>query len=173
MHYTIHQLNTFTQAGFTAAFGALFEGSPWIAHETWQQRPFADAAALHAALVATVQHATEAQQVALIQAHPDLAGKAALAGALTAESRSEQASVGLDQLTAAEFADFNQLNAAYRQQFGFPFVICVREQTTTSILANFRVRLTHNRQQEIATALAEIGNIAGLRLNDILVDGER
>lgn len=171
--YTIETINALDATGFVAVLGPLFEGSPWIAQQTWAQRPFADATQLHGALVATMQQAAQPQQIALIQAHPDLAGKAALAGTLTAESRSEQSSAGLDQLAAAEFADFNQLNGAYRERFGFPFVICVREQTKDSILASFRPRLGHSREQEIATALGEIAKIARLRLNDMLADGER
>jgi OHCU decarboxylase len=109
------------------------------------------------------------QQIALIRAHPDLAGRAAVAGELTEESAREQASARLDQLTPAQYAEFHRLNDAYRSKFGFPFVICVREHTRASILTNFSDRLALSRDQEAATALAEIGKIAGLRLRDAVI----
>ena len=111
-----------------------------------------------------------ARKIALIQAHPDLAGRAALAGTLTPESTNEQASAGLDRLSPDEFASFTRLNDAYRNQFGFPFVICVREHTKHSILQNFVQRLEHSREQEIDTALDEIAKIARLRLQGVLAD---
>jgi OHCU decarboxylase len=119
-------------------------------------------------LCATMRGAPTEQQVALIRAHPDLAGKAAIAGDLTPESTREQASAGLDRLTPDEYARFNHLNAAYRDAFDFPFVICAREHTKHSILASFEARLQNDRPSEIATALDEIAKIARLRLNDVL-----
>jgi OHCU decarboxylase len=107
-----------------------------------------------------------AEQLALIQAHPDLAGRAAIAKELTAESAREQASARLDQLTPAQFARFQELNSAYRQRFGFPFIICVREHTRARILTNFEQRIEHTWEEELATALIEIGKIASLRLQD-------
>jgi len=151
-----------------AALGPLFEGSPWIADATWPERPFAGIAQLHQALCATMHAAPSDRQVALIQAHPDLAGKAAIAGELTAESTREQSSAGLDRLSPAEFATFTRLNGEYREKFGFPFVICVREHSKTSILESFKIRLEHQRDQEIAAALGEIAKIARLRLLDTI-----
>ena len=104
--------------------------------------------------------------VELIQAHPDLAGKAAIAGELTAESAREQSSAGLSRLAPEQFATFTRLNQAYRERFGFPFVICAREHSATNILEHFATRLEHPRDQEIATALGEIAKIARLRLLD-------
>jgi OHCU decarboxylase len=144
----------------------LFEGSPWIAAETWPARPFASMDQLHQALCATMERAPLDRKIALIQAHPDLAGRAAIAGELTPESTREQASARLDRLTPEEFSTFTRLNRAYRDTFGFPFVICVREHTRESILASFADRLQHAREQEIATALGEIAKIARLRLID-------
>jgi OHCU decarboxylase len=169
---TIDRINALDQSQFTAALGFAFEQSPWIAAQTWPARPFADLAQLHAALCAVMHGASSEQQIALIRAHPDLAGKAAIAGTLTAESTREQASAGLNQLTPTEFAAFTRLNQAYRERFGFPFVICVREQTKTSILESFRTRLQHAPEQEIATALDEIGKIAWLRLRDAVAEDE-
>jgi 2-oxo-4-hydroxy-4-carboxy-5-ureidoimidazoline decarboxylase len=168
--YTLAEINNFGHDAFTAALGPLFEGSPWIAAGTWPARPFATVDQLHQALCATMYAAPVDRQVALIQAHPDLAGKAALAGELTAESTREQSSAGLSQLTPAEFATFTRLNQAYRDTFGFPFVICAREHNAASILEHFAARLEHTRTQEIAAALGEIAKIARLRLLDAVTD---
>ena len=161
---TIAELNLLDRDAFVAALAFVFEGEPWIQTGAWELRPFDDVAGLHAALLAVLRAADTAQQLALIRAHPDLAGKAALAGALTAESTREQAAAGLGALTAEQYARFHELNAAYHAQFGFPFIICAREHTSASILAAFATRLTHERATEIKTALDEIGKIAWLRL---------
>jgi OHCU decarboxylase len=163
---TLDALNLLTQEDFTDTLGHLFESTPSIAAQTWAARPFPSIDQLHQALLRTMWALTPEQQVALIGAHPDLAGRAAIAGELTAESTREQASARLDRLTPEQYAEFHRLNDAYRAQFGFPFVICVREHTLTSILDTFRHRLTLTRDQEVATAMAEIGKIAGLRLRD-------
>ena len=165
---SLQALNMLDLSAWTEVLGGLYEHSPWIATETWHARPFASVHDLLEALQATVLHAPIEKQIALIQAHPDLAGKAAIAGDLTEESASEQASVGLDRLSPQEYATFTQLNTAYREKFGFPFVICVREHTRQSILDNFAARLQHSREQERITALGEIGKIAGLRLDDLI-----
>jgi 2-oxo-4-hydroxy-4-carboxy-5-ureidoimidazoline decarboxylase len=159
-------VNSLGRAAFVAALGPLFEGSPWIAEATWPARPFASIDQLYQALCATMYAASTDRQVALIQAHPDLAGKAAIAGELTAESAREQSSAGLNRLSPEQFATFTRLNGAYRQKFGFPFVICAREHSAASILEHFASRLAHPRHQEIATALGEIAKIARLRLLD-------
>ena len=112
------------------------------------------------------------QRIALLQAHPDLVGRAALAGTLTQESTREQASAGLDALSPTEIATFTQLNASYQSRFGFPFVICVRENKKASILAGFTERLQHARQHEVETALGEVAKICRLRLRDLVVTDE-
>lgn len=167
---TIDQINTFDQDQFVSRLGFVFERSPWIAAEAWSARPFAHFVQLHSAMTDVMYRAPLEQQIALIQAHPDLAGKAAIAGDLTPESTQEQASAGLDRLTPDEFAEFNRLNDQYRATFGFPFIICVREHTKHSILENFRTRLSHDRLHEIRTALDEIAKIARLRLRDTIAD---
>ena len=159
-------VNNLSRDAFVAALGPLFEGSPWIAEATWPARPFASVGQLHQALCATMYAAPIERQVALIQAHPDLAGKAAIAGDLTAESTREQSSAGLNRLTPEQFAAFTRLNRAYYETFGFPFVICAREHNADSILDQFAARLGHPHDQEIATALGEIAKIARLRLLD-------
>lgn len=168
MPTTLAALNSANQAAFTAALGHLFEHSPWVAEETWMRRPFAGAEALHAALCATMRAAPRERQLALIRAHPDLAGRLARQRRLTADSAREQAGAGLDRLTDAELAEFNRRNEAYRAKFGFPFVICARLNAKDSILAAMRTRLDNTPEAEFATALAEIEKIARLRLQDLL-----
>jgi 2-oxo-4-hydroxy-4-carboxy-5-ureidoimidazoline decarboxylase len=164
---SIAALNAADRATFVAAIGFAFEHSPWIAGAAWDRRPFADVDDLHTALVDVVMQASAARHVALIAAHPDLAGRAR-EGRLTASSRGEQAAAGLDQLTAAELARFETANAAYRSRFGFPFVICAREHDKTSILTALERRAGNDREAEIATALEEIAKIARLRLEDAI-----
>ena len=161
-------LNAADRATFVAAVGFAFEHSPWIAEAAWERRPFANLDALHAALADAVAEAPEARKLALIAAHPDLAGRVAREGRLTASSRREQAAAGLDRLDPAELARFETANAAYRARFGFPFVICAREHDKASILAALERRATRERAAEIATALDEIAKIARLRLEDAL-----
>lgn len=165
---SLAQINAADHDTFVTLLGWVFEGSPWVAAGAWSACPFADPAALHAALCAVMWAAPAAQQIALIGAHPDLVGRAALAGTLTPESTREQAAAGLDRLTPDEQATFAQLNARYRETFGFPFVICARENKKESILAGFATRLGHSRAEEISTALTEIARIAWLRLGEVL-----
>lgn len=162
-------LNAAGRDAFVAALGHVFEHSPWVAAAAWERRPFADVAALHAAMVAAVAGAGPERQLALIRAHPDLAGRLALAGQLTAESSREQAAAGLDALSPDELRRFAAYNEAYKERFGFPFVICARENKKAAILAAFPVRLAHAPDDEVATALAEIAKIARLRLDDLVV----
>ena len=165
---SIQALNTLSRNGFVSVIGPVFEHSPWIAELTWNKKPFTDVEQLLRALGETVDDSGEAKQLALIRAHPDLVGRAALAGALTRESTGEQASAGLNQLTAAEIERFQDNNAAYTEKFGFPFVICARLNKKEAILAGFEKRLRHSQAEEIRTALAEIGKIAELRVRDLI-----
>lgn len=164
---TLQQMNALDQERFVAALASLFEGPPWIVRQAWSARPFASLTELHEALCTVMYQAPIEQQIALIQAHPDLVGRAALAGTLTQESTHEQASAGLNRLSPEEIATFTQLNRAYYDRFDFPFVICVRENKKDSILAGFTTRLHHTRNDEIATALGEIAKICWLRLRDL------
>ncbi len=148
-------------AAFAARYGALFEHSPWVVERAAARLPFAD---LHAGLMGVVADATRDEQLALIRAHPELAGKAAIDGTLTEASIAEQASAGLDRLTPEEYDRFHALNAAYRARFGFPFIICVRRTNKAGILAAMEQRLEHDGEAEIETAIAEIGEIVRLRL---------
>ena len=143
---------------------ALFEHSPWVAEAAYANGPYADRRAVLEGLTEAMYAAPKERQVALVRAHPDLAGKAAIEGTLTPDSRREQASAGLDRLSPAEFEAFTRANAAYRERFGFPFVICVRDHDKASILAAAEARLDHDPEQELRTALGEIARIAHHRL---------
>lgn len=171
MPTTLAALNAADRAAFTAALGHLFEHSPWVAEQAWLRRPFRDAPHLHAELCATMRAAPLEWQLALVCAHPDLAGRLARQRQLTAESTREQARAGLDQLTDAELAEFTKNNDAYRAKFAFPFVICARLNDKQAILAAMRARLPNEWPAERDTALAEIEKIASLRLQDALQQG--
>jgi OHCU decarboxylase len=160
-------VNELTREAFVERFGPLFEHSPWVAEDAYADGPFADEGELFAALRAAMYAAPRDRQLALIRAHPDLAGRAAVEGSLTASSEREQASAGLDRLTPDEFASFTRLNTAYRERFGFPFVVCVREHTKESILRVAAERLEHTRDEEVRVALEEIAKIARLRLEEL------
>jgi OHCU decarboxylase len=165
--YSIAEINSLSRDDFVRVIGPVFEHSPWIAEASWTKRPFVSLEELHRALWGTVRVAGEEQQLALIRAHPDLVGRAALAGTLTPASTAEQTSAGLDRLAPDEIAALQKFNQAYRDKFGFPFVICARLNKKEAILNGFRERLQHSRAEEIETALEEIAKIAKLRLQDI------
>jgi OHCU decarboxylase len=170
MSLTISQLNQLGQTEFVRVVGPVFEHSSWIAETTWLKKPFADLENLHATLCETVKNSGEEKQLALIRAHPDLVGRAALAGTLTTASTNEQTSAGLKKLPPKEIDLFQKQNAAYKNKFSFPFVICARLNKKVAILAGFEARLKNSREQEIKTALEEIFKIAELRLRDLIAD---
>ncbi len=152
---------------FVAAFGGIFEHSAWIAEAAFDGElgPTHDTArGLHQALSQVFRRASEAQRLGVLTAHPDLAGKLASAGRLTAESTLEQAGAGLDMLTDAERAEFSRLNAAYTDKFGFPFIIAVKDNTKASIVDAFNSRISHDRDTEFAEACKQVERIAELRL---------
>jgi OHCU decarboxylase len=165
---TIAALNAADDARFVALLGDIFEHAPWVAAGAAKRRPFANLDALHRSMCAVVAEAPLAQRVALIAGHPDLVGRAAREGTLTRASRAEQGAAGLDRLDAEEIAMFDRLNAAYRERFPFPFVICVRENEKAAIVAGLERRVANTREAEIATALGEIAKIARLRLGDLV-----
>ncbi|MCC6313749.1 MAG: 2-oxo-4-hydroxy-4-carboxy-5-ureidoimidazoline decarboxylase [Thermomicrobiales bacterium] len=171
---TVEQVNTLDRDAFVARFGGVFEHSPWVAEVVWAHRPWQDRAALHGAMCAAIQAAPLERRLELIRAHPDLVGRAALAGTLTRASAGEQAAAGLDlgRLSADEIARFTAANTAYHARFGFPFVICARENPKSAILAGFTRRLGNDRDVEIATALGEIEKIAYYRLVDSIDETE-
>lgn len=156
---------------FIAKYAGIYEHSPWVAERVAPLAADADDAERLAALMADcVDNASTEQQLALICAHPDLAGRAQVAGELTAESTLEQASAGLDQCSAEEFERFQSLNTAYREKFGFPFVMAVRGSDRAEILDTFAARLQNDYDLEFETALVEIHKIARLRLDAMGAD---
>ena len=165
---TLRELNDGDRGTFVRICGPLFEHSPWIAERTFVRRPFASLDELHRELCRTVRSAPRDEQVNLIASHPDLVGQLARDGRLTRESTCEQAAAGLMQLSDDEVAAFERYNAQYRAKFGFPFVICARENKKDAILAAFPVRLRNTCEQEIEAALVEIERIARLRLLDAM-----
>lgn len=162
------QINAMDQRAFVKAFGGVFEHSPWVAERAWVRRPFVDVETLCAAMCAVVAAATPAEQLTLIRAHPQLAGRAAVRGELTDASSREQRGAGLDQCSPAEFAQLTGLNAAYETRFGFPFIVAVRGHTRDSIIADMQRRLAHSIEQEHAEALRQVGRIASFRLADMM-----
>jgi 2-oxo-4-hydroxy-4-carboxy-5-ureidoimidazoline decarboxylase len=154
-----------SEQDFISRYGGIYEHSAWVAEEA---APIVDTTtdieALASVMADCVDNASSERQLALIRAHPDLAGKASIAGTLTADSSTEQASAGLDQCSPVEFARFQALNSGYWEKFGFPFVMAVRGSTRTDILGAFEARLKNDYDEEFETALAEIHKIARLRL---------
>ncbi len=161
---TFESLNSLDRDDFIACLGDVYEHSPWVAAAAFERRPFASVTALHAAMQVVLAEAPVDARLDLLRAHPDLAGKVAVAGELTADSSVEQASAGLDRLTAEEMARFQTLNGAYRTRFGFPFIMAVRHADKARILAAYEGRLGNDPATEIAAALAEVGKIAWIRL---------
>lgn len=154
-----------TAAEFVNRYGGIYEHSPWVAAEAAAfVKDEHDIDVIAAVMADCVDNAAPERQLALIRAHPDLAGKAQLAGELTQESSSEQASAGLDSCSAEEYARFQALNDAYHEKFAFPFVMAVRDSGRAEILAAFAARLDNDPNTEFETALAEIHKIARLRL---------
>ena len=166
---TLADINAMSAAAFADAFAAIAEQARWVAEAAARDRPFADRAALIRAFQRAVLAAGEARRQELLAAHPDLAGKAALAD-LTAESRSEQAGAGLDALTPEELARFEELNGAYRARFGLPFILAVRGADKHVILAAFEARLGGTPEEERLTAQAQVLRIIRFRLEDRVAD---
>lgn len=165
---TLDLINTLEGETFVSTLGGIYEHSPWVVEAVVAQRPFATTEDLIAAMRTAVDDADEAARVELIRAHPDLAGKLAICGELSEASTAEQAGLGLDRLSGDEFARFHELNTAYRERHGFPFVICARLTDKAGILDAFSRRTAADTADEVATAIAEIHRIARLRLLDLM-----
>jgi len=165
---TLADLNRMDRAQFVAALGGVVEHSPWVAEGAFAAHPFGSADALHAAMMRVIAGAGEARQLALIRAHPELAGKAAVRSALTADSAAEQSGAGLDCCSPAEFARLGELNARYDARFGFPFILAVKGYDRAGIIAEFARRVDNDRATEFAECLQQIARIARLRLASLL-----
>lgn len=163
--HTITQLSQLSQTEFVASLDGIFEHSPWVAERTWEKRPFADVESLHHAMCEVMLNAPKAEQLALILAHPELAGKEAEAGTLTRESTGEQRGAGLDQCTPEELVRLRSLNARYKDKFAFPFIVAVKGMSRHQIMDSVEERLQNNEEQEFLRCLTEIGKIAGFRLH--------
>jgi len=157
------------EATFVSIFGSVYEQSSWVAEAAWLHRPFTSLDGLHGVMDSIVQGAGQSRQMTLIRAHPELAGRLAGSGQLTAESRSEQAQAGLTSLPENLTKRMLELNDRYQKKFGFPFIICARLNNVPTILQAMEDRLTNGSETEFKTALREISKIARLRLADIIV----
>jgi len=163
---SLAQLNTAGRDAFVGELGDIFEHGAWIAEAAHAARPFASVAALHEAMMQMLRRAPRPEQIAFLRGHPELGGKVARAGAMTAASIAEQGGLGLDRLSDEDFTRFERANTAYREKFGFPFIVCVRRHTSAeSILASFEQRVGNDTEAELAAALTEIGHITRLRLD--------
>jgi OHCU decarboxylase len=158
---TIDDLNTCDRARFVGALAWIFEESPWVAERAWARRPFAGVDELHAAMTSIVAAATPDEQLALLRAHPDLGARVRMSRASTRE----QAGAGLHQLTAEQFEQLQRLNAAYREKFGYPFLLAVTGRTPHQILDALAQRLTADPREELAEALRQVYRIARIRLD--------
>lgn len=164
MGYSLSTINEMSQDEFAEVLGSIFERSPHLARQAWHQRPFSDISELFQAMASIQQALPTPDKIALIQAHPDLGSKVKM----TEASVQEQAGAGLDQLNAVEFKQFTRLNNAYRETFGFPFVMAVRGKAKGTILSAFSERLSNSKDSEIERAMAEIAVIAKFRLYDLV-----
>jgi 2-oxo-4-hydroxy-4-carboxy-5-ureidoimidazoline decarboxylase len=161
---TIAALNALDRAGFVEALGWVFEDSPWVAERAWTRRPFAGLDALHAAMTSEVAHASAAEQLALLRAHPDLGSRVRMSRASTGE----QAAAGLGELADDELDRLQQLNTAYREKFGYPFLLAVKGRTTHQILDALERRLPAEPHDEFAEALRQVERIARFRLEETI-----
>jgi len=166
MTYTIAQINQMSQGEFVETLGSIFEDTPKIVAQTWHKRPFRDREHLYQSLISQMLELSDGEKMSLIRSHPDLGSRLKMAP----DSIAEQAGAGLDRLSTEEYDRFVALNQAYKQKFGFPFIMAVKGQTKVAILAAFEVRLSHDFQVERERALDEIAKIVQFRLGDRLLD---
>ena len=167
MSISIEQINTWSREQFVARLGGIFEHSPWVAEAAWQSIPFADIGRLHGAMVAAVRAASHARQLSFLRAHPELAGKAMVDQSLTAESSNEQTRSGLTQCTPEEFARLQALNTAYKNKFGWPFILAVKHLDRPTIIRTFSERLDQAAADEFEHCMANIEKITRWRLDDL------
>jgi 2-oxo-4-hydroxy-4-carboxy-5-ureidoimidazoline decarboxylase len=166
------ELNSLEEDEFAARLGALFEHSPWVAERVWQKRPFRSIEELHRAMMAEVLEARFDEQLALVRAHPELAGREAAAAALTPESSSEQERLGFVSLSKEEFLKMAELNRSYRRKFGFPCIVALRlHQSRDSVMSEMRQRLANDATTELRSALGQIAHITRGRLDKLITEG--
>lgn len=161
-------VNTMSAPAFNGVFGRVFEHSPWIAERALAKRPFASRAAMHRAMCEVVEHASRAEQIALLRAHPELAGKETQTGSLTPESTNEQQLAGLDALSKEEMSRIGRLNRIHAEKFGFPFIIAARLNGKDRIFSEFERRNTLDMEAELAACIDEVYLITRLRIDDLI-----
>jgi 2-oxo-4-hydroxy-4-carboxy-5-ureidoimidazoline decarboxylase len=166
---TLHDVNRMDEDAFVEAFGDIAEHAPWVAAEAADRRPYHSRDAMVKAFGDAIRHADRTRQRALLLGHPDLAGRAAIAGEMTSHSTKEQSGAGLNTLTPEEFRRFNALNGAYRDRNGIPFILAVRGATKHDILASFEARIGNDPDVEFKTALEQVARIIRFRLEDRVV----
>jgi len=162
----INEINKLTKTEFIKVFGNIFENSEWIASELFNQKPFFDFTELSSNMIKIFENTTKENQLKILNSHPDLANKTRI-GTLTADSKNEQDSAGLDKCTPEEFNDFKNLNFEYKKKFGFPFIFAVKDKSKLQILANFKKRISCDINVEFEEAKIQVKKIANLRLNEI------
>ena len=162
------RISRMNRTEFVGLFGPVFENSPWVSEKAWEMRPFDTIASLHAAMLGVVRAMDRQAKIEFLHAHPDLAGREAKQGTMTAESVEEQGTAGLDRLSTEEVVTIDGLNRAYRERHGFPFVVCVRHYTKLGIFAEFGDRLARDTETELEEALRQIGHISRYRLEALL-----
>jgi len=168
MSLSIAVINALSREEFIQRLGGVFEHSPWVAEAAFAKRPFADVAGLHDAMLGAVRDAPFARQLAFLRGHPELAGRAMVAGALTADSSNEQTRSGLTQCSPEEFAKLQELNAAYAKRFGWPFILAVKHLDRATIIRIFGERLAASAADEFEECMANIGKITRWRLDDLV-----
>lgn len=168
MPLSIAAINALPREEFVERLGGVFEHSPWVAEAAFARRPYADVAGLHDAMLGAVRDAPFARQLAFLRGHPELAGRAMVAGALTADSSNEQARSGLTQCSPEEFAKLQELNAAYGKRFGWPFILAVKHLDRATIIRIFGERLAASAADEFEECMANIGKITRWRLDDLV-----
>lgn len=166
LHAQMAALSALDQSSFVSRLDGIFEHSPWVAERAWLMRPFGALEELQQALCRCMRDATHEEKLALICAHPELAGRAAMRGEMAEASVREQAGARLDACSPEEYARLHQLNALYREKFGFPFILAVRGLNRAEIIASFASRLENSPEQEFEQALYQIERIASFRLSE-------
>ena len=165
----LEELSSLGKSDFVARLGGVFEHSPWVAEQAWYRRPFGSLEELHRAMLGAVEAASQAQQLALVRAHPELAGTEAVEGKLTAASTGEQGRLGFNRLSKKEFEEMSDLNRRYREKFGFPCIVALKlHRDRQSVMAEMARRVENQQEEEIRNALEQIGHIARGRLERML-----
>ncbi|WP_122091260.1 2-oxo-4-hydroxy-4-carboxy-5-ureidoimidazoline decarboxylase [Halalkalicoccus subterraneus] len=160
---TVEDLNQSDEEQFVDALGGVYEESPWVATRAWSERPFSSIDDLQRTMADVVRNASRDERLELLRAHPDLGERTEM----TDESREEQASAGLDQLSPDQYETFHRLNETYRETFGFPFIMAVKDESVDAIQRAMEDRIEHSRSEEFRTALDEVNAIAELRLDEL------